>query len=78
MLGMASITVSMPLLGESRPKVRMTVLPLNPNLAFAWLVSRKGKSGMPCAITSILCGDTACTDRRSSRPFSAITMIFVD
>ena len=24
----------------------MTVFPLNPNLAFAWWVSRKGKSGM--------------------------------
>ena len=33
--GMASITVSIPLLGDSRPNVRMTVFPLNPNLVFA-------------------------------------------
>ena len=30
--GMASITVSMPLFGERRPKVRMTVFPLEPKL----------------------------------------------
>ena len=39
---------------------------------------QKRKVWDPCGITSIFCGDTSCTDRRNSRPFSAMTTIFVD
>ena len=55
---MASIMTSMPLLGESSPNVRMTVLSLKPNLALASSGSTNGKSGMPCAMTSILSAGT--------------------
>jgi hypothetical protein len=51
--GMASIVTSTPLLGDRRPNVRMTVRPLNPYLAFASSGSTKGKSGIPCGMTSI-------------------------
>ena len=71
---MASITNSMPLLGESSPNVRMTVLLLKPSLAFACSGSTNGKSGVPCAMTSIFSAGTRYTARSSSRPFSAMTM----
>ena len=43
--GIASIMISMPLLGESRPNVRMTDLPLKPSLAFAASGSTKATVG---------------------------------
>ena len=55
---MASIMTSMPLFGESRPKVRMTLLSLKPSFALAWCVSRKATSGIPCGITSIFSDGT--------------------
>ena len=55
---MASIMTSMPLLGDSRPNVRMTERPLNPSLAFAASGSTNGKSGMPWAMISIFSSGT--------------------
>ena len=56
--GMASIMTSMPLLGESRPNVRITDRPRKPSLAFASSGSTNGKSGMPCGMTSIFSAGT--------------------
>ena len=55
---MASIMTSMPLLGDSRPNVKITDRLLNPSLAFAASGATNGKSGMPWAMTSILSSGT--------------------
>ncbi len=55
---MASIMTSMPLLGDSRPKVRMTESCSNPSLAFAASGATKATSGIPWAMTSILSSGT--------------------
>ncbi len=55
---MASIMTSMPLLGDNKPKVRMTGLLANPSLAFAASGSTKATSGIPWAMTSIFSSGT--------------------
>ena len=56
----------------------MTVFPLNPNFAFAACVSREGRSGIPCGMTSILSSRHVMRGRADSRPFSDMTTIFVE
>src|ERR1700689_2498442 len=51
---MASIMTSMPLLGDNRPKVRMTGLPAKPSRALAASGVTNATSGMPWGMTSIL------------------------
>ncbi|KUG26264.1 hypothetical protein ASZ90_003897 [hydrocarbon metagenome] len=53
------MTVSIPLLEESKPKLNKTILPSTPNKSLLKLGSTNGTSGMPCGIMSILSGGTS-------------------
>ena len=57
--GIAAITVSMPLPGDSSPNVMITSRPDRPSLAFIGAVSVKGRSGIPWAITTMCAGSAS-------------------
>ena len=70
--------ISMPLLGEISPKVRMTALPPKPRRSLACSGATKAQSGIPCGMIWIFAAGTSYSERSNCRPFSAMTITLVE